>query len=162
MDHGMQARECMCLRCNFVLLQHPIHPHALAHAGTWAPTATAGRGHVRAAACKACAGKPIIMHPPPGAAAPLSDWGRPVSHPQVAVALLNRMVRMGMPKEQVAELFAKQLHNRWGVGHPACNNGVLLLLSVEDRQVCPTVLLLTHTPALCTLTGPPMHMHIHF
>lgn len=55
----------------------------------------------------------------------------------MAVALLNRMVRMGMPKEQVAELFAKRLHNRWGVGHPACNNGVLLLLSVEDRQVCP-------------------------
>ncbi|KAG2491015.1 hypothetical protein HYH03_010687 [Edaphochlamys debaryana] len=34
-----------------------------------------------------------------------------------------------------AEAFAKALHDRWGVGDPACNNGVLMLLSLEDRQL---------------------------
>lgn len=58
-----------------------------------------------------------------------------LGHVQVAVALMNRYIKMGMPREQRAEFFARTLHNSWGVGNPACNDGVLLLLSVEDRQV---------------------------
>lgn len=38
----------------------------------------------------------------------------------------------------VARDFAKTLHDRWGVGDRACNNGVLLLLAVQDRQVTVT------------------------
>lgn len=34
-----------------------------------------------------------------------------------------------------AASFGSQLHNTWGVGSAACNNGVLLLLSTSDRQV---------------------------
>jgi hypothetical protein len=37
----------------------------------------------------------------------------------------------------VAEAFATKLHNQWGVGDAACNNGVLLFLAVQDRQVVP-------------------------
>ncbi|GLC71832.1 hypothetical protein PLESTF_001171900 [Pleodorina starrii] len=31
--------------------------------------------------------------------------------------------------------FARSLHDRWGVGDPHCNNGVVLLVSIEDRQI---------------------------
>lgn len=41
----------------------------------------------------------------------------------------------GTGAAQAARDFAKQLHAKWGVGDAACNNGVLLLLSVGDRQV---------------------------
>ncbi|KAL4451793.1 hypothetical protein ABPG75_007455 [Micractinium tetrahymenae] len=55
---------------------------------------------------------------------------------QVAVAVMRSMaVPAGSTPAQAAPAFAKQLHTRWGVGDAACHNGVLLLLSVEDRQV---------------------------
>lgn len=41
----------------------------------------------------------------------------------------------GTPPADAARAFAKDLHARWGVGDAACNNGVLLLLAVDDRQV---------------------------
>lgn len=53
---------------------------------------------------------------------------------QVAVALLRKMQTDAEPSD-AAKSFAKELHGRWGVGLRECNNGVLLLLAVEDRQV---------------------------
>lgn len=56
--------------------------------------------------------------------------------PQVAVAVMQWMaVPAGEDPAEAARLFAKALHNEWGVGDAACNNGVLLLLSIDDRQV---------------------------
>jgi hypothetical protein len=55
---------------------------------------------------------------------------------KVAVAVMRKMeVPAGATPAQAAHDFAKALHERWGVGDAACNNGVLLLLAVEDRQV---------------------------
>lgn len=70
------------------------------------------------------------------------------------------MRSMGIPAGESAEseaaAFARQLHDSWGVGDAACNNGVLLLLSIGDRQVCPSV---CHTalasPSRPTQTTPP-------
>lgn len=55
---------------------------------------------------------------------------------QVGVAVMRKMdFAPGTPPADAARAFAKDLHARWGVGDAACNNGVLLLLSVDDRQV---------------------------
>lgn len=57
-------------------------------------------------------------------------------HLQVAVALMQRMhVPAGRSAQEQAEVFAETVHNSWGVGDAACSNGVLLLLSVQDRVV---------------------------
>ncbi len=49
---------------------------------------------------------------------------------------MNRMlVPSGEDAAGAAQNFAKQLHDSWGVGDKECNNGVLLLLSIGDRQV---------------------------
>eukprot|EP00891_Asterochloris_glomerata_P009350 jgi/Astpho2/9350/fgenesh1_pg.00142_%23_25_t len=54
----------------------------------------------------------------------------------VAVALMQRMhVPAGRSAQEQAEVFAETVHNSWGVGDAACSNGVLLLLSVQDRVV---------------------------
>lgn len=55
---------------------------------------------------------------------------------QVAVAVMKKMKIEGetTPKE-MAETFAKVLHARWGVGLAECDNGVLVLLSVDDKQI---------------------------
>jgi uncharacterized membrane protein YgcG len=49
------------------------------------------------------------------------------------------MKRMRMPSgespSEAAAAFARRLHDNWGVGSSACNNGVLLLLSLRDRQM---------------------------
>lgn len=60
---------------------------------------------------------------------------------QVAVAVVQRMqmAPASIPAD-VAENFATELHDRWGVGDAACHNGVLLLLAVQDRQVLPCLL----------------------
>jgi len=53
-----------------------------------------------------------------------------------AVAVMNKMkVEEGEQPAAVAKEFAKTLHARWGVGSSECDNGVLMLLSVDDRQV---------------------------
>lgn len=57
---------------------------------------------------------------------------------QVAVAIIDVMSSDFMrlrSKEARAAAFAKQLHDKWGVGHAECNNGVVLFLSIKDRQV---------------------------
>lgn len=46
-------------------------------------------------------------------------------------------LQKGRDAAQQAEAFAVQLHTTWGVGHKGCNDGVLLLLAVKDRQVRP-------------------------
>lgn len=56
--------------------------------------------------------------------------------PQVAVALMQRMAMApAQDPAEAAQSFAKALHDDWGVGDVQCNNGVLLLLSIDDRQV---------------------------
>ena len=55
---------------------------------------------------------------------------------QVAVAVMRKMkVDQDQQPAEVAKTFAKTLHARWGVGLSECDNGVLLLLSVDDKQV---------------------------
>jgi uncharacterized membrane protein YgcG len=55
---------------------------------------------------------------------------------EVAVAVMKKMrVRAGEDPATVAREFAKVLHSRWGVGNSECDNGVLVLLSIDDRQV---------------------------
>ena len=60
--------------------------------------------------------------------------------PQVAVAVMRSFKgRWGEEPEQTAQRMAKALHSDWGVGLAACDNGALLLLSVDDRQVSGVV-----------------------
>jgi len=49
---------------------------------------------------------------------------------------LQGYVQPEVPAGTQAAVFAKHLHNAWGVGDAACNNGVVLLLAIEERQVC--------------------------
>ncbi|KAK9815261.1 hypothetical protein WJX72_000811 [[Myrmecia] bisecta] len=59
---------------------------------------------------------------------------------KVAVAVMQQMqLQDGLDAAQQAEVFAKALHDAWGVGDASCNNGVLLLLSKGDRQVYMSV-----------------------
>lgn len=63
-----------------------------------------------------------------------------ISAAQVAVAVVNRMDRskgelLLSSIEQASELFARRLHDLWGVGDKTTNNGVLVFLSIEDRAV---------------------------
>eukprot|EP01124_Arcella_intermedia_P002177 TRINITY_DN111_c0_g1_i1.p1 TRINITY_DN111_c0_g1~~TRINITY_DN111_c0_g1_i1.p1 ORF type:complete len:404 (+),score=78.85 TRINITY_DN111_c0_g1_i1:681-1892(+) len=55
---------------------------------------------------------------------------------QLGVALMNKF---HIPREEdaptAARHFAKDLHDKWGVGHVDCNNGILFLLSKTDRQI---------------------------
>ena len=44
-------------------------------------------------------------------------------------------LQAGRSAAEQAEAFARQLHGEWGVGRAGCDDGVLLLLSVRDRQV---------------------------
>lgn len=55
---------------------------------------------------------------------------------QVGVAVLRRMkVAPAEDPEEVAAGFARYLHDSWGVGDRGCNNGVLLLVALQNRQV---------------------------
>lgn len=66
---------------------------------------------------------------------------------QVAVAVMRTMdVPSGQDAAAEAQLFAKALHDAWGVGLRECNNGVLLLLSVDDRQVSSSSLTMRTDP----------------
>ena len=67
---------------------------------------------------------------------------------QVAVALMERMaIAPGQDPAAAAQSFAKDLHDAWGVGDAQCNNGVLLLLSIGDRQVRPMLAVQLHAAA---------------
>lgn len=55
---------------------------------------------------------------------------------QVAVALVQSMkLQNGTSEAEQAEYFAKSLHKAWGVGDKNCDNGLVFLLSKDDRQV---------------------------
>lgn len=55
---------------------------------------------------------------------------------QVAVALVKKMELDGsIGPQEMARTFAKQLHAQWGVGLADCDNGVLLFLSMKDKQI---------------------------
>ena len=55
---------------------------------------------------------------------------------QVAVALMNQMgVHEGAAVNDQARNFARALMTEWGVGNRRCNDGVLLLLSRNPREV---------------------------
>ena len=77
---------------------------------------------------------------------------------QVAVALMRKMdLRAGESPEEGAARFARQLFDAWGVGDAGCNNGVLLLLALQDRQVLQAPLpvmesKLARTQELCSST----------
>ena len=42
----------------------------------------------------------------------------------------------GADEGEAAEKFAADLMDKWGVGDASCNDGVLLLLTLQPRQVC--------------------------
>ena len=55
---------------------------------------------------------------------------------QIGVAVLNQMSGIpGEPVEETAKTFAKHLHDSWGVGHAGGDDGVMLLISILDRQL---------------------------
>ncbi|WIA12293.1 hypothetical protein OEZ85_012349 [Tetradesmus obliquus] len=55
---------------------------------------------------------------------------------QVAVALMHKMDHAKhADKAATTQAFAKALHDAWGVGNPECQNGLLLLMAISDRQV---------------------------
>lgn len=75
---------------------------------------------------------------------------------QIAVALMHKMDRAKhADKTAAAQAFAKALHDAWGVGNPACQNGVLLFLAVGNREVCyhcsyiQSVPTFSSLPAMC-------------
>ncbi len=47
----------------------------------------------------------------------------------------NMEINKGEQPAEAAHRIAKALHAKWGVGLAACDNGVLFLLAVDDRQV---------------------------
>ena len=56
---------------------------------------------------------------------------------QVAVALAKGIdVPHGSDAGEAAEGFAAALMQAWGVGEAGCNDGAVLLLSLQPRQVC--------------------------
>ncbi|DBA84123.1 TPA: hypothetical protein ACH3X1_006599 [Trebouxia sp. C0004] len=55
---------------------------------------------------------------------------------QVAVVLVQSLkLQNGRSEAEQAEYFAKSLHKAWGVGNKNCNNGLVFLLSKDDRQM---------------------------
>ena len=55
---------------------------------------------------------------------------------QIGVAVLNQMSGIpGEPVEETAKTLAKHLHDSWAVGHAGCDDGVMLLISILDRQL---------------------------
>jgi len=52
---------------------------------------------------------------------------------QMSVALMKNMDTKGGLDS--AEVFARHLHDKWGVGYSGCDNGILLLVAVENREV---------------------------
>ncbi|KAF6250917.1 TLP18.3, Psb32 and MOLO-1 founding proteins of phosphatase-domain-containing protein [Scenedesmus sp. NREL 46B-D3] len=55
---------------------------------------------------------------------------------QVAVALMHKMDHAKhADKAATAKAFARALHDAWGVGDPECQNGLLVLMAINDREV---------------------------
>ncbi|PNH09193.1 hypothetical protein TSOC_004234 [Tetrabaena socialis] len=76
--------------------------------------------------------KKIQAGSPPYVLAPCGNIG--MRGFQVAVALARRMQESSDPAGY-AERFARALHDSWGVGDAACDNGVVFFLSILDRQL---------------------------
>ena len=56
---------------------------------------------------------------------------------QVAVALVKKLgTRFGRPMNVEAAYFADSLYNAWEMDYKHCRNGILLVISVVDREVC--------------------------
>eukprot|EP00959_Pyramimonas_sp_CCMP1952_P044308 925847-Pyramimonas_sp.AAC.1 len=53
----------------------------------------------------------------------------------MAVAVMRRLSSSYVPAPESMSQFAKGLHDQWGLGSRDENNGILLALAVEDRQV---------------------------
>lgn len=53
---------------------------------------------------------------------------------EVAVALMQELPEASGHKLE-ASAAARRLHDAWGVGHKHCNDGVVILLAISDRQV---------------------------
>ena len=53
---------------------------------------------------------------------------------QIAVALMNRFDEGDWDSGTVARGFAEYLHNAWDLGDVACENSLVLLLSVGNTQ----------------------------
>jgi uncharacterized membrane protein YgcG len=67
-----------------------------------------------------------------------SECHQPLEYvlPQIAVAIMQRFQDVpDKDDEQAAEAFAHALHAKWGVGRRDCQNGVLLLLAIQNRQL---------------------------
>ncbi len=57
---------------------------------------------------------------------------------QLAVLIINRMSSGYYPfrdSAQRAKRFAKDIHDKWGVGDAECHNGVVIFVSIDDRQM---------------------------
>lgn len=65
----------------------------------------------------------------------LADCAGTLRGYQVALAVLQTMQNDGRNLDRRAEVFAKELHDSWGVGDAECNNGVVLLVSLQDRRM---------------------------
>lgn len=61
------------------------------------------------------------------------------SGPQIAVAVVGSMSGGRGSKEAQAFQFAKDLHDRWGVGEASCQNGIVIFLAVKDRSMAFSV-----------------------
>ena len=63
-------------------------------------------------------------------------WGDRNPGFQIGVAVMKKMRRLpGKSIAVTAKKFAQHLHDRWGVGKAGCDDGVVLLLSITDRQI---------------------------
>jgi uncharacterized membrane protein YgcG len=54
---------------------------------------------------------------------------------QVAAAVFHRMRADERSVEERVRYFAKELHDSWGVGDARCNNGVVLVVALDDRRM---------------------------
>ena len=57
---------------------------------------------------------------------------------EIAVVIVNKISEMFVGTSTIefaSQLFARQLHDSWGVGKADKNDGVLIFLSIEDRSV---------------------------
>ena len=74
---------------------------------------------------------------------------------QVAVAATRSIaVPAAADEGRAAEDFAASLMDKWEVGDGACNDGVLLLLSLQPRQVPIPVTLLIPGPCTACMLVP--------
>lgn len=47
----------------------------------------------------------------------------------------NTQLNKRLTTSQMAEKYAKSIHDQWGIGDADCNNGIMLLISIKDRKL---------------------------